>query len=959
MKLNPGDMLYHFTVTRVRENAELGGVLTEMTHDVSGTPLCWLNTGERNKLFAVAFKTLPEDSTGVFHILEHSVLCGSDKYPVREPFVELLKSSMNTFLNAMTFPDKTVYPVSSRNDQDFLNLTEVYLDAVFAPRILRDPNIFYQEGWHIEENDGKLSYKGVVFNEMKGAMSGVDDLVYQKMQSLIFPNTPYGFNSGGDPACIPDLTYEQFLDTYRRFYHPSNARIYLDGDIPLERTLALIDGYLSAAGRSRPVGPIPLQKPVSANAEQEYEISADEPIENKAELTLGKIVSTWQDQVRTLAVGVLGDVLAGSNEAPLKRAVLASGLAQDLSFDLDGDSISQPTVLIRLKNIRDGKAEELRELLRGTARELIGKGIDKKALEASVNRLEFRLREPEEPAGLIRCFNALTGWLHGGDPLQFMTHDEELSELRSLLKTDTFEELLRTLLLDDEGLSVLLTTPSRTVGERLREQEDARLKAISADWTDADHQRVAELNSRLTAWQQTEDTPEQLATLPVLPLSAVSDKPEWTPTEQSVSNGVKVLYHPAACRGIVHLTLYFRLTDFTLEELSLLSLAQQLLGSLPTKKHEALELEQLLKNTVGHSNFGLTAFAQRGDTARCTPCLTASVSALEDKLPQAIDLLTEILTQTCFDRRDRIRELIVQADEDNRQAVIMSGHSLGMSAVLSHSSSAGAVAEAVAGRTGILSLRDLAKNFDARIDGFTELMERIQKQIVCRARLTVSVTAARKIDVGPLTSALPEGSPVPADAAYRLDLPLRMGLRIPAQIGFAVQGCNLRDLGATPHGSQQVAANILTLSYFWNRVRVQGGAYGTGLRIRMGGSMFTYSFRDPTPGASLNVNREASAYLRQLCENPEPIDKFILSTVAATEPLIGPREQGMLADSRFLNGFTREDEIRTRQEMLHTTKEDLLALCGLLDRFAQNAPVCVVAHEGQLAGCPDLTVLDL
>ena len=307
-----GDQLHGFTVTRIRESEELRGRLVELTFDQTGTELVWVDNGLENKLFSVAFKTLPEDSTGVFHILEHSVLCGSDKYPVREPFVELLKSSMNTFLNAMTFPDKTMYPVSSRNLRDFLNLTEVYLDAVFAPAILENPNIFYQEGWHIEEDEsGTLSYKGVVFNEMKGALSSPDELADYKMLELLFPDTCYGFNSGGDPAVIPTLTYEQFKETYHRFYHPSNARIYLDGAVPIEETLALIESYLSRFGKSDNLPVIRMQTRKPATATQYYELAADEELTDKSRLTAGRIFCGWEERAKLIAVRILLDVICG------------------------------------------------------------------------------------------------------------------------------------------------------------------------------------------------------------------------------------------------------------------------------------------------------------------------------------------------------------------------------------------------------------------------------------------------------------------------------------------------------------------------------------------------------------------------------------------------------------------------------------------------------------------------
>ena len=469
-----------FTVNRVRKNDELNGTLYEMSHDKTGAELCWLDNGEQNKLFSVAFKTLPEDSTGVFHILEHSVLCGSEKYPVKEPFVELLKSSMNTFLNAMTYPDKTVYPISSRNEKDFLNLTSVYLDAAFAPKILENPNIFYQEGIHIEYDAENPVYKGVVFNEMKGAMSGVDDRIEQGINQLLFPDNCYRFNSGGDPAVIPDLTYEQFVETYNRFYHPSNARFFLDGDVPLEKTLEMINSYLEKYEKSSNLPVLAMQKPVADEGTAYYEIAAEENSEKKAVLAFGKIIGTFKDKEKVFAAKVLCDVLADSNESPLKRAVLSSGIAEDMEmFVMDG--IAQPYLLIIARNMKHSDSVNLCDIINKTAHQLVKDGLDKKSVLASINRFAFHSKQVSEPQGLYRATSALSSWLYGGDPMLYLEYDEAIEALKKMAETDGFEKLLKELLLDDNGKAVLHMLPSSTLGNEERKTEEKRIHAeISA-----------------------------------------------------------------------------------------------------------------------------------------------------------------------------------------------------------------------------------------------------------------------------------------------------------------------------------------------------------------------------------------------------------------------------------------------------------------------------------------------
>ena len=954
-----GDRFHGFTVTRIRENTELNGRLVEMVYDKTGTELCWVDNKLNNKLFAITFKTLPEASTGVFHILEHSVLCGSKKYPVREPFVELLKSSMNTFLNAMTFPDKTMYPVSSRNERDFLNLTEVYLDAVFAPAILENPNIFYQEGWHIEtDGDGRRSYKGVVFNEMKGAMSSVDDLAEYKLMEMLFPDNCYGFNSGGDPAVIPTLTYEKFIETYHRFYHPSNARIFLDGDIPLEETFALLEEYLSQYERSADLPQLTQQQPVSAEETVIYELSKDEEAADKGRLILGKIIGTWKDRTKQLAYSVLADALAGTNDAPLKRAILSAGLAQDMVLAIE-PSVAQCYAELCFNNVTDGREAEILPLLRETVNGLLAEGLDPDALSASVNRMEFIADEPDEPQGLDRCIRCMNSWLHGGDPMLYLVTKEDFAAVRGMIADGSIAELLKELFLDETGLAILHAVPSYTRGEELRQEEEARLNAVCGKWSEEQEAENVRLNERLQAWQQTPDSPEQLATLPVLDVSEVSEQPTWTETGVSEKEGVTVLSHNLPCGGIVHVGLYFRLTECTLEELSLLTHIGSLYGKLPTAHYTALELQRELKNKVGRLDTFVDIAAEKNQKETCIPMLTVRCSFLAERMADAAALIQEVLLTTDFSQKESIRERILQTDERFKQVGITAGHALGMSIGLSRCGAAYAVRDAVSGYRAIQRTHPLAKNFDEEFDAFSGLLQRIQKETCCKARLTAGVTAAEKQDITPILSVFPAGSPVPESTHYETAMPERTGCRIPAQIGFSVQSyCLGKDDPAFDAGFR-VAAKILSLSYLWNVVRVQGGAYGTGLQIRRDSTLFTYSFRDPTPAKSLEVNRGMSGFIRDFCAGDEPLGGYIISTVNDEDPLRSPREEGYVADGLWFTRRTKEEFAKERRQMLRTTRETLLESCAVWDALAEKGAVCVVAAENLLEDCGDLTICEI
>ena len=960
MSMTTGMKLHGFTVDRVRHAAELSADLVEMTHDKTGAQLCWVDNGEANKLFSIAFKTLPEDSTGVFHILEHSVLCGSDKFPVKEPFVELLKSSMNTFLNAMTFPDKTMYPVSSRNDQDFMNLTEVYLDAVFAPAIRTNKNIFYQEGWHVEMDapDATPTYKGVVFNEMKGAMSSVDDIIMEGMLAAAYPDTCYGYNSGGDPRVIPQLTYEQYMSMYNRYYHPSNSRIWLDGAVPLDRVLEMIDGYLSRFERSDEKHVIAEQTPRAFESTQYYEIGADDPTENKAMLTLGKIIGSWKDVTRCYAADILADMLVGSNEAPLKRALLSSGLCQDMKMEVE-NSIAQPGMMLTIKNIEDENAGAIRELIASTCRGLLEKGLEREALEASINRYEFRVREPKEPAGLMRNIMALNTWLHDGDPMEYLVYDKTFAELREMLDNGGYEKLLEELFLKEDDLVVLHTLPSKTLGEELRAEEAAKLADASAKWTEKDRAAMWAMNEQLHAWQQTPDSPEQLATLPVLDLSEVSPDPLLLHTEEMEQDGVKVLYHKAATNGIVHLNYYFSLTDCTLAELTQLQTLSRLLGVLPTRKHDAAELQRVVKTNLGRLTFAVEVkeLLERNDV--CMPMLHVTCSVMADKVDLAKALINEILTETDFAQTDKIREVVLQADEHAKQMCIMAGHVLAIAAASAHYSAAGAVTEAMTGYTSVQWLRGLAADFDAKAADYVALLEGKLAAAVCKARLTLSVTANEPVDVSGVIADYPAGEGVAPYAAYKTDIPTRRGITIPAQIGYGVLAGSNVDAGVQWDGSGRVAANILSLGYLWNVIRVQGGAYGCGLRLGRNVSI-AYSYRDPTPARSLQMYRGAADFLRAFVASGERIDKFVISTVAETEPLLSPRDEGVRADSQWFSGSTEEQLRKERAEILATDGDKLLNWCAALEHMAQNGSICVVAHGEALNACEaeQLTMAD-
>ena len=943
---NVDDQLHGFVVTRVRDVKALNSTLVEMTHMKTGAELCFHNNGDINKLFSVTFKTIPENDTGVFHILEHSVLCGSKKYPVKEPFVELLKSSLNTFLNAMTFSDKTMYPVSSRNTKDYLNLMSVYLDAVFAPDILTNPYIFAQEGCHIELNEDGNVYKGVVLNEMKGAMSDVEEVMRQGVNRLLFGPTCYGFNSGGEPSSIINLTYEQFVEMYKRFYHPSNARFFIDGDVPLDETLAMIDSYLSQYDQADLHITIPDPQPLdNRELTQYYEVEDGD--DAKAQLSIGKIIGGWQDMLQNMMQGIIVDVLTGSNEAPLAKALLDANLVEDLELEVD-DTIANTVTIVHCRNIDPDNVQAIKALIKKTVEEIYDRGLDHEMIQASINQLSFKLRTPGEPQGLMRAILAMNSWLHGGDPLTYLVYNDVIKQMREQVETGAYEELMMKMLIEDDQTVTVLTLPSTSLGEETRAFEQKHLDNKLAHMSDDDLNALNELNDNLIKWQSTPDTLEQLSTLPVLTLDEVNPEPEKAQSNESEYDGVKVLHRVTKIEGVIHLRYYFDCSDYSLPELTKIALMTQFLEEMPTTTRDALTLQKDIKSVFGRLNFTIRSFLNNKDSANGKPYVLITASLLEENLEAGMAIIDDIIHNTIFDQ-GRMSDILKQLIDDGKQLKIMSGHSLGMMDTLAHYDARNAIQKALAG----LDMINYLDSLDFSDDMFTDMISffnDVREKVFVKNRLFFSYSATHELkdELSLLLDIFKSGTPVAHSYKYVNHDDLMTEITIPAGIGYAVKGYHLKEAGLSYDGSLSVAANIISLSYLWNVVRVQGGAYGTGLSAGLSGTIATYSYRDPSPLATLDAYKGMSEFLRGFVESEEEIDKYIISTIATTEPLMAEVVKGLRSDESYITGYRYEDAVRFRKEMLSTTKEDLLKWCDLLDRLSNEGATCLVGNTAML-----------
>ena len=945
--------LHGFVSVRTRALPELDGSLHEYVHAKTGAQLCWLDRPDENKTFSIAFKTLPEDSTGVFHILEHSVLCGSDKYPVKEPFVELLKTSVQTFLNAMTYPDKTVYPVSSRNDRDLLNLMDVYLDAVFHPAIYQKPEIFRQEGWRFEGEGDAICLQGVVFNEMKGALASPERVMEDELNKLLFPDNCYRHVSGGDPEHIPELTYEQFLAEHRKYYHPSNARISLVGSVDLDACLAKIDSFLAPYERQETGFEIPMQGPVpAAERTVPFAIGPEEDAAQRTVISCAAMLTTFDDDLRNDAVAVLSDYLTGDDEAPLKRAVLDAGLAQDFSFSLH-DGTQQTWVSWDAWNTDPDKLEPLRATVRKTLTRLVTEGLDRTRLDACFRRHAFELRDRDSgfaPRSLLEALDMLDTWLYGGDPAQGMLVEDALTELEHELTTDFPERLLRELFLENDRIVTVILVPSPTLGAQNAAREQARVRAITAAWTEADRAEQARMSERLRLWQQTPDSKEALASIPMLRLSDLAEAPAPLHVTETKLDGITVLRHCVGGR-VAFLRALFEASDLALEELPVLAGMCHLMGSMATERIDRSHLPLEIKRVLGRLRF-VPSILEGETPDRCRVFFCAALACLPEQIGQAAELLGEILTATVWEDLPLLRDNLQQLTLDAQMEFSSAGQRYALTRLSSGLTAHGAAREYTGGVEYVRWLKNMSAADDETLRGLLSDMAAIARRLAVRERLTLSCSETVPDDaLRKLLAVTPSGHPAPNAAVYKLSGARREGVVIPSAVGFAGMGTSLLLHGRAYHGSYPVLVNVLNYTYLWSEIRVQGGAYGCGFSARSSGDLFFYTYRDPQPVRSLSVIRSASVYLRAFCAERPDLAGFILGAVSVFDPLRGTEGKISAAETRWLRGVTEADVNRWYRELLHTTADDLLALAPVLEELAKENAVCVAAGQPLLDAC--------
>lgn len=984
--LVPGTTCHDFAVERCETVPELDSDAYVLRHIASGARLLYLACDDENKAFAIGFKTPPADSTGVFHILEHSVLCGSAKFPVKEPFVDLIKSSMQTFLNAMTYPDKTIYPVATTNEQDLYNLMDVYLDAVFNPAIYTKPTIFEQEGWHYELDlpegaegegsaaslrEGTLRYNGVVFNEMKGALSDPMSVLDDAVNAALYPDTAYAHESGGDPRAIPALTYEQFLDTHARHYNPSNSYITLYGDLDVDRALAFLDErYLSqpsaasrrmdaavAAGEDpSTLAPNPLDAQTPVTCEYKRVEMATTP--ENALVGLGLVLGSALDRKRTIAADILFEALLGSNEAPVKKAILAAGLGGNVVSYTAAESL-QPYELIMLQNAQPGVARELRRVFQDACRDLCEHGVPRERLEAIISSNEYDLRQRDYGIadGVAIACDALSTWLYDDDAATLaLKYGPVYEKLRGELNGTYFEDLLRELVLENDHMALVELVPV-DAAEGAESAEAAELAAKRDAMTDAELADVTERTAALRAAQEAEDTPEAKATLPRLRVSDIGEARPEPPLVVDTTAPIPCLRHGIPTNRLAYAMQYFDLSCVAFEDLPYVTLLCRLLKQLPTREHSAEELDNLLAGKLGFLSFTTEVMTQP-DVDDVRPYLLVSAGALSEKIDALASLPREVWSSTLLldADADRVRDVLTQIRIGLEQGFINNGHSAALGRAMSYSSPSAVVREQLSGVDFYLFLRNLLEHFDERVDGLrtklAELAERIFVADGCMASFTGSNEDfdAYWDAAGDLGLGAGDGADAGRDA---LVVPTprdrHEAFVIPSDICFAASASDPRRLGIDVTGAWAVAANALSYDYLWNEIRVKGGAYGCGFRAAGERQTAFYTYRDPAIDPSIERVARAGEWLGSFEPDEAAFEGFIVSCVSGMDAPVKPYALTKRRNTTYLAGLDPHAREERRAQMLAATPGELRSLGADVTRIAAESPTCVFGGRDVIA----------
>ena len=946
-----------FRLDRIERIDEINGTAYEMKHEKSGARLIYIDSLDSNKVFNIAFRTTPHNSTGVAHIMEHSVLCGSRKFPLKEPFVELVKGSLNTFLNAMTYPDKTMYPVASKNDKDFHNLMDVYLDAVFYPRVREDAEIVMQEGWHyeLENADDELTYKGVVFNEMKGVYSSPDSVLERQMMRELFPDTTYGVDSGGDPDYITDLTYEEFQEFYRVHYHPSNSYIFLYGDMNIEEQLAFLnDEYLSHFDAIEVHTEVALQAPFREGkvVSYPYSVGSEEPTDNRTLHSFAYVLPDVTPE-HSLAFEVLTHALLTSPAAPLKQALVKAGIGSDVSgYYLD--SIRQPMWTVQATGSNLDKQADLQRIVESTLQELCDKGLDKELLEASLNSIEFALRESDfggRPIGLAYIIRMMDNWLYDNDPLELLHYEEALANIRKGLAGTYFEDLIRHSILNNNHKVLVSIYPERGLQERKDAEVKEHLATVKANMTSEEIEAIVEQTKRLKIRQETPDSDEALASIPLLELSDLNPNIEAVERRESKIGNTTVHFVPTFTKGINYVGLYFKLNCLTEEELFYADILSDILGRIDTSERGYEALAKDINMNLGGLSSDITAISKDGKRDEFTPLMIVRAKALHSKLPDLCRLINEVVQKADYSDDQRLTELVQESKAIWDNEAFRRGNSIVSQRVMAQVSAVGKFRDN--GNLGYYQkISELASN-PAALPLLPEKLAEVARKIF-RANNVDIMFVGEEGELEAFENLMKpfvetwDATELSNDALQITRLSGNDGIVTAGKVQYVAQGGNFIDHGFKHVGPMSVLETILRYEYLWIRIRVQGGAYGAFANFYDDGNMIFCSYRDPNLLETLDVYKELPQYLRDFTLTDREMRKYIIGTMSSldlpmTPALRGPRAMGM-----YFSGAKLEDKVEFRKQVIACKPEDIVALADVVEPVLNDNHICTMGNEQKI-----------
>jgi hypothetical protein len=885
--------------------------------------------------------------------MEHSVLGGSRKYRAKEPFVELLKGSLKTFVNAFTSADRTVYPVASPNLQDFYNLVDVYLDAVLHPLITA--NHLAQEGWHyaLEDIDEPLIYKGIVFNEMKGAYSSPEGVLFRYSKETLFPDNEYGFDSGGDPEVMPDLTYEQFKQFHETYYHPSNAKFFFYGDDPEEKRLEILDSYLSEFEGQVVESSIDLQAPFAAPKQFVKPYSVDkETADPKSYIQINWALPEITDHTLTMALSILSYALVSTQASPLRKILTDSGLGDDLT----GGGLSgwgrQMTFSVGMKGVNRADTDKVESLILETLGQLAEEGFEEEMVESAVNSIEFRLRENNTgsfPRGIAVMMRAISWWVYDGEPFEGMRYEAALTAVKEALATDphTLQKLINQYLLQNNHRTTLILQPDPELNDRLETAERAKLAQIKAAMSQSELQAIMEQTRELKRIQETPDPPEVLAEIPRLTLDDLERENKTIPIEISENNGAKILYHDLFTNGIAYLDLAFNLQVLPQELLPLVPLFGAALFGVGTEKEDFVKLSQRIGRKTGGVYASNFTTAVRDDPNGATWFIVRGKATVE-QTAELLDILRDVLLTVKLDNPERFKQLVLRAKSGKESGLIPSGHSVVSGRLRAHFNKNDWLSERMSGISNLFFLRQLAEDVVNDWPSVLAKLEEIRRLLLNRPGMVCNVTldgenwTAVQPQIHSFLNDLP-ATQVPL-VTWTADFPTsHEGLTIPAQVNYVGKGANLYDLGYKLHGSMFVISNYVRLTHLWEKIRAQGGAYGAFFNFdQQSGTLNMLSYRDPNLQGTLENFDKTAAFLRHLELSEDELVKGIISVIGGIDAPQLPDAKGYTSMIRHLTGITDEYRQQLRDEVLATTAADFTALAEVMDRFVANGRVVVM-----------------